>query len=97
MELSAQLIAYETISIVFSIYPSSSNVFYSKIGQAGSQVDSTNNMESQYKLVCNTGGVYLRTGIYDTPGKENGTRINVANQEDEGTIYSDCHGRVYGC
>lgn len=38
------------------------------------------------KFSCNTGGIYLCSGIQDAPDKENGTRLNVANQEDEGAV-----------
>ena len=36
--------------------------------------------------LCSKGGIYLGTGIQDAPDKENGTRVNVANQEDEGAV-----------
>ena len=52
--------------------------------------------KSLNRLSCNTGTVYLGTGIQNTPDKENGTRLNVANQEDEGVVYGDFHKRSYG-
>ena len=36
--------------------------------------------------LCSKGGIYLWSGIQDAPDKENGTRLNVANQEDEGAV-----------
>jgi hypothetical protein len=48
--------------------------------------------KSLIRLSCNTGGIYLATGIEDAPGKENSTRLNVANQEDEGAVYGDFSG-----
>ena len=49
--------------------------------------------KSLNRLSRNTGGIYLGAGIEDAPDKENGTRINVANQEDEGAVYGDFHSR----
>jgi len=43
------------------------------------------------RFLCNTGNIYLCNGIHDTPDKENGTRLNIANQEDEGVVYGDFH------
>jgi len=40
------------------------------------------------------GGTCLRLGIQDASDKENGTRLNIANQEDEGAVYRDFHRRV---
>ena len=53
--------------------------------------------KSLNRLSCNRGSVYLGTGIQDAPDKENGTRVNVANQEDEGAVYGDFHRRFSGC
>jgi hypothetical protein len=44
-----------------------------------------------------TDSVYLGTGIQDAPDKENGTRLNIANQEDEGAVYGDVHKRFGYC
>jgi hypothetical protein len=43
------------------------------------------------RLSGNSRGIYLCSGIEDAPDKENGTCLNVANQEDEGTVYGDFH------
>jgi len=49
------------------------------------------------RLLYNTDSVYLCTGIEDAPDKENGARLNVANQEDEGAVYVDFHRRFRYC
>jgi hypothetical protein len=41
----------------------------------------------QYRHDCSC------TGIQDAPDEENGARLNVANQEDEGAVYGDFHRR----
>ena len=38
----------------------------------------------------------LRSGIQNTPGKENGTSLNVANQEDEGVVHGSLRSTVVG-
>ena len=53
--------------------------------------------KSLIRLSCNTGVIYLCTGIQNAPDKENGTRLNVANQEDEGAVYGDFHRRFRYC
>jgi hypothetical protein len=53
--------------------------------------------KSLNKLSGNTGGIYLCAGIEDASDKENGTRFNVANQEDEGAVYGDFHRRFGYC
>ena len=47
-------------------------------------------------LACSKGGVYSGDGIHDAPDKENGTRLDVANQEDEGAVYGDLHRGLHG-
>ena len=49
------------------------------------------------RLSCNTGAIYLGTGIQDAPDKENSTRLDIADQEDEGTVYGDFHRRFRYC
>jgi hypothetical protein len=43
----------------------------------------------QDKLLSSADNVQLRSGIQNTPGDENGTGLNVANQENEAVRYSD--------
>jgi hypothetical protein len=43
----------------------------------------------QDRLLSSTDNVYLRSGIQNTPDEEDGTSLNVANQEDEGVVYGD--------
>jgi hypothetical protein len=48
-------------------------------------------------LSCDTDDVCLRTRVHDAPDEENGTRLNIANQEDEGVVYGDLQGRWRYC
>ena len=41
------------------------------------------------ELLCNTGSIYLCSGIQNAPDEENGTGLDVANQEDERTVDGD--------
>ena len=45
-------------------------------------------------LLSSTDNMYLRSGIQNTPGKENGTSLNVANQEDEGVVHGSLRSTV---
>jgi hypothetical protein len=43
----------------------------------------------QDRLLFSADNVHLRSGIQNTPGDENDTSLNVANQEGEGAVYGD--------
>jgi len=55
----------------------------------GALISSPCILQTRQQVFHNTGSTYLCAGIQDTPHEENGTRLDVANQEDEGAVYGD--------
>lgn len=45
-------------------------------------------------FLSSTDNMYLCSGIQNTPGKENGTSLNVANREDEGVVHGGLRSTV---